>query len=114
MLDLCMQVRAMCAASQLRRATRGITQLYEVEMASGGLKVTQLPMLVLLRSEGDVSVKRLAGGLSLDRTTLARNLSVLEQRGLLRTREEADDDGRVRMVSLTPEGADVLSGALAR
>jgi DNA-binding MarR family transcriptional regulator len=107
-----MRVRAMCACNQLRRATRGITQLYEAEMAPGGLKVTQLPILVALRSEGDLSVTRLAGALSLDRTTLTRNLSVLEQRGLIRT-EENDDDARVRMVSLTAEGADVLAGALA-
>jgi DNA-binding MarR family transcriptional regulator len=110
-IELCMRVRAMCACNQLRRATRGITQLYEAEMAPGGLKVTQLPILVALRSEGDLSVTRLAGALSLDRTTLTRNLSVLEQRGLIRT-EENDDDARVRMVSLTREGADVLSGAL--
>jgi DNA-binding MarR family transcriptional regulator len=112
-IELCMRVRAMCACNQLRRATRGITQLYEAEMAPGGLKVTQLPILVALRSEGDLSVTRLAGALSLDRTTLTRNLRVLEQRGLIRA-EEDDDDARVRMVSLTPEGADVLSGALAR
>jgi DNA-binding MarR family transcriptional regulator len=111
-LDLCMRVRAMCACNQLRRATRGITQLYEAEMAPGGLKVTQLPILVALRSEGDLSVTRLAGALSLDRTTLTRNLSVLEQRGLIRT-EENDGDARVRMVSITPEGADVLAGALS-
>jgi DNA-binding MarR family transcriptional regulator len=111
-LDLCMRVRAMCACNQLRRATRGITQLYEAEMAPGGLKVTQLPILVALRSEGDLSVTRLAGALSLDRTTLTRNLSVLEQRGLIRT-EENDGDARVRMVSITPEGADVLASALA-
>jgi DNA-binding MarR family transcriptional regulator len=110
-LDLCMRVRAMCACNQLRRATRGITQLYEAEMAPGGLKVTQLPILVALRSEGDLSVTRLAGALSLDRTTLTRNLSVLEQRGLIRT-EENHGDARVRMVSITPEGADVLASAL--
>lgn len=111
-IELCMRVRAMCACNQLRRATRGITQLYEAEMAPGGLKVTQLPILVALRSEGDLSVTRLAGALSLDRTTLTRNLRVLEQRGLIRT-EEDEDDARVRMVSLTPEGADTLAGALA-
>jgi DNA-binding MarR family transcriptional regulator len=110
--ERCMRMRAMCACYQLRRVTRGVTQLYEAEMAPGGLKVTQLPILVALRSEGDLSVTRLAGALSLDRTTLTRNVGVLEQRGLIRTEEDADD-ARVRMVSLTTEGADVLSGALA-
>jgi DNA-binding MarR family transcriptional regulator len=108
-----MRVRAMCACNQLRRATRGITQLYEAEMAASGVKVTQLPILVGLRSEGDLSVTRLAGALSLDRTTLTRNLGVLEKRGLISMTEDLDD-ARVRMVSLTSEGERVLSGALAR
>jgi DNA-binding MarR family transcriptional regulator len=112
-LDLCMRVRAMCACNQMRRATRGITAIYEAEMTASGVKVTQLPILVGLRSEGDLSVTRLAGALSLDRTTLTRNLSVLEKRGLIRMTEDLDD-ARVRMVSLTSDGEEVLSGALAR
>jgi DNA-binding MarR family transcriptional regulator len=81
-------------------------------MAASSVKVTQLPILVGLRSEGDLSVTRLAGAVSLDRTTLTRNLSVLEKRGLIRMTEDLDD-ARVRMVSITPEGEDVLTGALA-
>jgi DNA-binding MarR family transcriptional regulator len=103
----------MCACNQLRRATRGVTQLYESALAPSGLKVTQLPILVGLGSVGDLSVSTLADALALDRTTLTRNLKVLEDRGLLRT-SESDDDARVRMVSLTLEGSDVLSGALLR
>lgn len=103
----------MCACNQLRRATRGITQLYESALASSGLKATQLPILVGLGSAGDLSVSTLADALALDRTTLTRNLKVLESRGLLQTRD-SEDDARVRMVSLTLEGSDVLSGALLR
>jgi DNA-binding MarR family transcriptional regulator len=112
-LDLCAQVRAMCACNQLRRATRGVTQLYESALAASGLKVTQLPILVGLGHVGDLSVSALADALALDRTTLTRNLKVLEARGLVRT-SESEDDARVRMVSLTLEGADVLSDALQR
>jgi DNA-binding MarR family transcriptional regulator len=110
-LDLCLQVRAMCACNQLRRASRGITQHYETGMAPGGVKVTQLPILVALGSEGDLSISRLAGALSLERTSLTRNLSVLEGRGLISIVEHGGD-ARVRMVSLTHEGARVLSDAL--
>jgi DNA-binding MarR family transcriptional regulator len=112
-LDLCSQVRAMCACNQLRRATRGVTQLYEGALAESGLKVTQLPILVGLGHVGDLSVSTLADALALDRTTLTRNLKVLESRGLVRT-SESEDDARVRMVSLTLQGADVLSDALQR
>jgi DNA-binding MarR family transcriptional regulator len=112
-LDLCSQVRAMCACNQLRRATRGVTQLYESALAPSGLKVTQLPILVGLGHVGDLSVSTLADALALDRTTLTRNLKVLEARGLVRT-SESSDDARVRMVALTLEGAEVLSSALLR
>ena len=112
-LGVCSEVRALCACNQLRRATRGITQLYDAVLAPSGLKVTQLPILVGLGSAGDLPVTTLADALALDRTTLTRNLKVLEGRGLVRT-SESEEDARVRMVSLTLEGSRVLSGALVR
>ncbi|HWI07510.1 MAG TPA: MarR family winged helix-turn-helix transcriptional regulator [Solirubrobacteraceae bacterium] len=112
-LDICSEVRAMCTCNQLRRATRGVTQLYDAALAATGVKVTQLPILVGLGSAGDLSVTTLADALALDRTTLTRNLKVLEDRGLVRTNLR-EDDARVRMVSLTLEGSRVLAGALVR
>lgn len=112
-LDLCVRVRSMCACNQLRRATRAITQRYDRAMAGSGLKVTQLPILVALGAAGELPISVLADALALDRTTLTRNLGVLEQRGLVSTRA-GDDDARVRTVSLTRDGSDVVAGALAR
>lgn len=103
----------MCACNQLRRASRAITQLYDGAMAASGLKVTQLPILVGLGAAGELSISTLADVLALDRTTLTRNLKVLEERRLVSTRESADD-ARVRIASLTPEGSRALSGALVR
>lgn len=112
-LELCAHVRATCACSQLRRVSRGMTQLYDAALAPSGLKVTQMPILVALRTAGDLPMTSLAEGLGLDRTTLSRNLGLLEERGLVRITEH-EEDARVRMVSLTPEGARVLSEALVR
>ncbi len=112
-LERCARVRSLCACNGLRRATRAVTARYDAAMAASGLKVTQLPILVALGSAGDLSVTTLADALALDRTTLTRNLKVLESRGLVRT-SESEEDARVRMVSLTLEGSRVLSGALER
>lgn len=112
-LELCTRIGSTCAASNLRRATRGVTALYDAELAPAGLKVTQLPLLVALGSLGDLSITALAEAISLDRTTLTRNLRVLEDRGLVRT-VAAPDDARVRLASITADGAEVLSAALAR
>ena len=77
----------MCACDQLRRVTRGITALYDNEMVPSGLKVTQLPILVGLGSEGDLPLSVLAEKLALDHTTLTRNLKVHEDHDLIRTYE---------------------------
>ena len=110
---LCAEVRTTCACTQLRRTTRGITAVYDAALAGSGLKATQLPILVALGSAGALSMTRLAEVLALDRTTLTRNLKLLEQRGLIGSGED-QADARVRVVSLTREGRRALTGALAR
>jgi DNA-binding MarR family transcriptional regulator len=112
-LELCRRMRAMCACNQLRRAARGITQVYDAGMGAGGLKITQMPILVRLGAAGDMPLSALAEALALDRTTLTRNLRVLEDRGLATTFPHPDD-ARVRMVSITPAGAQQLADGLAR
>ena len=106
----------MCACDQLRRVTRGVTARYDTGMVASGLKPTQLPIFVGLGSEGDLPLSVFAEKLALDRTTLTRNLKVLEDRGLIRTYEHAED-ARVRMVSLDARGlgdAEGRAGALGR
>jgi len=112
-LEVCWEVRRMCACDQLRRVTRGVTQVYDNAVMPSGLKITQLPIFVGLASEGDLPLTALAEGLALDRTTLTRNLKVLEDRGLIQTYEHADD-ARVRMVAMTLEGSRMLTAALER
>lgn len=52
----------------------------------------------------------LSDALSMDRTTLTRNLRPLERRGLVRVAE--GEDRRVRMVTLTTQGRAALADAL--
>src|SRR4028118_234641 len=103
-LEVCWEVRRMCACDQLRRVTRGVTQVYDNAVLPSGLRITQLAIFVGLSTEGDLPLTVLADGLGLDRTTLTRNLKVLEDRGLIRIYERTDD-ARVRMVAITLEGS---------
>ena len=112
-IEVCWEVRRMCACDQLRRVTRGVTQIYDNAVVPSGLKITQLPIFVGLASEGDLPLTVLADALALDRTTLTRNLKVLEDRGLIYTYEHPDD-ARVRMVAITLEGSTMLTAALER
>ncbi|HEY0343074.1 MAG TPA: MarR family winged helix-turn-helix transcriptional regulator [Solirubrobacteraceae bacterium] len=75
------------------------------------MRATQLPILVVLGADGDVSVRMLAEALSVDDSALGRDLKVLEDRGLIRIAER-EEDTRAPTLSLTPEGSRVLAGAL--
>jgi DNA-binding MarR family transcriptional regulator len=108
---LCHEVRTLCAANQLRKAARAITHRYDAALAPSGLRVTQLPILVALRLKGSAAITPLADVLGLDRTTLTRNLRLLEARGLV-TMSVDEDDARMRMEALTQDGSKALAQAL--
>jgi DNA-binding MarR family transcriptional regulator len=100
------------ASEQRRRAVRALVRLHDDGIAPSGVSETHLSILVVLGSDGDVSVTMLAEALAVDGSTLTRNLKVLEDRGLIRV--AGDAGARVRIVSLTIEGSRVLAGAVAR
>jgi DNA-binding MarR family transcriptional regulator len=107
----CAAVRAGCACSGLRRAAREMTQRYERALAPSGVRATQFPILVALGEREEIPIVPLAEGLGLERTTLTRNLRILEGRGLV-TVAAAEHDARMRLASITPEGRRVLGHAL--
>jgi DNA-binding MarR family transcriptional regulator len=95
----------------LRKATRAVTQVYDDVLRPTGLRATQHSLLTVLEFAGTVSITDLAELAVMDRTTLARNLDLLEQEGLVRIRS-AKDDARVREVTLTPAAKKKLAAAL--
>jgi DNA-binding MarR family transcriptional regulator len=72
-----------CACPNLRGATRLITQFYDKQMKPSSLRVTQFNLPFALAIEGSITVTHLAEKLHIDRTTLTRNLNLLEHEGLI-------------------------------
>jgi DNA-binding MarR family transcriptional regulator len=99
-----------CAAANIRRASRAITRLYGQFMATTGLEPTQYSLLVACSLTGGATVSKLAEYFALDRSALARNLAVLEKRGLVKVKH--GDDRRTRKIALTPFGEATLANAL--
>lgn len=104
------EVGRRCACHNLRRVTRAVTQLYDDFLRPTGLRVTQFSVLVALRNLDQTTVNRLADKLVVDRTTLTRNLRPLQDAGFVRLRP--GEDRRVREISLTPAGEEMLQTAL--
>jgi len=89
-----------CLAS--RQAARKITRLYDSYMQNAGMRATQFTILVQLVLRGEMPIGRLATVLSTERTTLTRNLGLLEQNNWISIR--AGDDPRSRLVTITAQG----------
>jgi DNA-binding MarR family transcriptional regulator len=101
---------AACACFNLRKASRVITSLYDDYMRPAGLRSTQVMLLMALEKTGSVTVMRLSDFLLLDRTTLTRDLKLLERQGLVSIAE--GEDRRRRYIALTPEGRVILLSAI--
>jgi len=111
-LELCARAARECTANNLRRASREISAVLDATLVETGLRGTQFSLLTALTIGGEMPLTRLAEALSLDRTTLTRNLAPLEREGLVARVPSVD--GRVRRVALTARGQEVLERALPR
>jgi DNA-binding MarR family transcriptional regulator len=98
-----------CVCATFRKATRALTLLYDAYLRPAGLRVTQYSLLKNVIVREPVSVNRLAEATVTDRTTLTRNLRVLQQNGLIRIQE--GEDRRSREVTVTPRGREAVARA---
>lgn len=91
-----------CLCTKLRRASRSVTRVYDDALRELGLNVAQYSLLSHLQRLEQPSISNLAEAMGLDRSTLGRNLKVLEGEGLVRVGEGSDQ--RSRLVQLTAAG----------
>lgn len=98
-----------CFCGVLLIAARAVTRLYNEELRSAGLEVTQHAMLTVLKHLGRMTMGDLGERLAVDKTTISRNVKVLERSGWVVV--ERGQDGRERLASLTEAGAKKLASA---
>lgn len=103
------EVGRTCACFNLRRAARLVTQRFDEAFRELGLRATQLSVLTAVYHVSNPPLSKLAGTLGMDRTSLTRNLQVLQRKGLIVVKE--GDDKRQRRICITPEGERVLTSA---
>ena len=103
------EVAADCACRRLRRTARAVTQRYDETLRPSGLRITQFTLLVAVALTEPVRIAQLADTVDLDRTTLARDLKPLTERGLVEV--AAGDDRRTRVVRLTGQGRAAIGRA---
>lgn len=98
-----------CLCANVRRAALALTSLYDEALAPHGLKVTQFSLLHAIRRRERPNLSALAAATGLDRSTLGRNLRLLEEAGVVALAPGADQ--RDRVATLTGNGAATLRAA---
>jgi DNA-binding MarR family transcriptional regulator len=96
-----------CTCGELRKAARAITLLYDDAFKSSGLLSTQFGVLQIICDIDSIRISDLAGKLGMDRTTLTRNLSVLERQGFIQISQGKDH--RTRIVTATQKGRNAVA-----
>jgi DNA-binding MarR family transcriptional regulator len=72
-----------------------------------GLTPVQYAALVALRSHPRIDATRLSQAIYFDRSTIGDVLDRLEARGWV-VRHPSPDDGRIKLLTIAPDGRDVL------
>lgn len=92
-----------CPVWNIRRLSRHISNYYDKSYSKVGLKNTQFTILSVVQTAGPLSINELAEYVGADRTTLTRNLSVLEKQALVSV-TKSKEDPRMKDVVITQRG----------
>ena len=98
--NLAQEMGRNCVCFNMRKATRCMTKFYDAQLKPTGLRVTQLTLMTAIRVMGPTTFRRLSEAVGMDQTTLSRNISLLQKKGLV----ELESGGEIcvaRKISLT-------------
>ena len=101
---------SLCSCTALRKASRRISQLYDVAFSPSGLSTNQRSILAEISRSPPMRVGKLAEALVMDQGALAHTLKPLVRDGLVESTIDPSDR-RQRLISLTDAGMTRLIAA---
>lgn len=104
-------VRDTCLCLHAQRAARALARRFDEAFRPLGLTSRQFSLMMSLNRPDAPGMGEVAGVLGMDRTTLTAALKPLERRGLVRVTANPRDR-RGRVMTLTPEGGELLARAV--
>lgn len=96
------RVLSQCVGARLRTLNRVVTRMYDDQLRSLGIRFSQLNILMLITGRGPMSASDIGATLALEKSTLSRNLRVLESQGWVR--RHANPVGGVVKLEATAAG----------
>lgn len=89
-----------CFCTNLRRSANAISDFYDGELREIGLTISQYYLLINLRRLKSANITHWAEAVGLDRSTMVRNIKVLQSRSFI---ESAEGHGKTFRLSETGE-----------
>jgi DNA-binding MarR family transcriptional regulator len=108
----CLHMARLCLSASLRRTERLVTRHYDSYLADAGVTAVQLPMLATIAAAAEPTFRLLTEQLDVDRSTLSRNLALLERIGYVSI--GAPSGPKPGPIGLTAKGREVLRRAYER
>lgn len=105
----CLNMARNCASANLRRTERLVTRHYDSYLEVTGVTAVQLPMLAMISSAEEPTFRLMTETMELDRSTLSRNLNLLQRLGLIEIGQSSGP--KPGLLKLTPKGRRVLTVA---
>jgi DNA-binding MarR family transcriptional regulator len=99
-----------CLGVRLRLIHRGVSGIYDEGLRPLGVRVGQMNILIGVAYAGPVKPARLCHVLSMEKSTLSRDVDVLQRKGWVVV--EPDSEERGQTLRLSPAGAALLEAAL--
>lgn len=99
-----------CLCTGLRQAAHAMTEIYDEALAPSGLKITMFRVIRRLSEAEPPTISELAKIVGLDRSSLGRNLKVLEREQFVIL--SGGEDERSKVVQLTRKGKVALASAM--
>jgi DNA-binding MarR family transcriptional regulator len=99
-----------CYCAVLRTAARKVTAIYDAALEPSGINLAQYSLLRTIQRRAPLSLTELGRLTELDRSTIGRNVRLLQRLGLVRV-AAGEEDQREAVVTLDRAGADALERA---
>ncbi|MCZ6808008.1 MAG: MarR family transcriptional regulator [Deltaproteobacteria bacterium] len=101
-----------CLAQRVLLLNRTIGGLYNEALRPLGMTAAQLTFLVIVARRGPVSPGEVAKRLNMDKSTLSRNVRLMEDHGWLSVSPDQGQSGRSQSLTIESKGRKLIEKAL--
>ena len=97
-----------CVGARIRTLNRKISRVYDEAIRPHGIKFSQMNIVTVVGAYGPIQPVEVGRMLSLEKSTLSRNVALMEANGWI---EVLPGDGNTQLLRATREGRNLLKAA---